>query len=145
MKKNFVLEIEYLLEQVPSEVWDDTKICGLMYDLLPWHEFSSIAIQTSDDDKHDPADWKYYDCTRSDCSRIKRELSRYKNDDGRFAYHQLLIESAEALLSIDFSKYGIPKTIDEFRLYKPFQLQIYDVDGTFEFNYCEYVLARRLD
>ena len=54
-------------------------------------------------------------------------------------------EAAEALLSIDFTQYGQPTTVDDGVLYKPFQLQVHDLDGTFAFNYCEYVLATRLD
>lgn len=60
-------------------------------------------------------------------------------------YHRLLIEAAEAMLSIDFSKYGQPQTVDDFCRYGPFQVRVSDPDGTFNFNYCEYVLARRLD
>jgi hypothetical protein len=116
-----------------------------MYDLLPWHNMSSIAIQTSADDPHDPAEWKYYDCVDSDASRIREELALYQQSRDRLVYHRLLIEAAEALLSLDFSKYGQPNTIDGFCLYKPFLLQVYDADETFKFNYCEYVLARRLD
>src|SRR5262245_20272708 len=135
MNRNFVLEIGYLLEKVPSAIWEDPWICGLMYDFLPWHKMSSIAIQTKNDDRYDFGAWKYYDCASSDASRIRDELARYAGGDGRRVYHELLIEAAEALLSVDFARYGQPNTIDDFRLYGPFRLQVYDADETFRFNY----------
>jgi hypothetical protein len=146
MMNHFVLEIEYLLQKVPAEVWADGSLRGLLYDFLPWHGMSSIAIQAAEDDPHDPASWKYYDCADSDGSRIREEVALYRTaKEKRLVYHRLLIEAAEALLSIDFGQYGQPTTVDGFCLYKPFQLQVTDADQTFRFNYCEYVLARRLD
>lgn len=145
MRENFVKEIEYLLDRIPKEQWEDKGICGLMYDLTPWHKKSSATIQTRDDDPHDVAAWKYYWSAESNASRISQEIEWYLSARDRFIYHALLIEAAEAILSVDFSKYGQPKTVDGGCLYKPFQLQVHDLDGTFTFNYCEYVLARRLD
>jgi hypothetical protein len=146
VKANFVVEIEHLLQKVPAAVWADDSLRGLLYDFLPWHGTSSIAIQTAEDDPHDPASWKYYDCADSDASRIREEVALYRTaSEKRLVYHRLLIEAAEALLSIDFGRYGQPTTVYGFCLYKPFQLQVTDPDQTFRFNYCEYVLARRLD
>ena len=145
MQKNFVREIKYLLGRVPSKQWKDPAIRGIVYDLTPWHRMSSLTVQTSEDDPRDIGGWKYYCSAESDASRIKAEIEQWLDSRDRLVYHNLLIEAAEALLSIDFSKYGQPVTIDGFCLYKPFQLQVYDADETFRFNYCEYVLARRLE
>jgi hypothetical protein len=145
MRQNFTSELEYLLEEVPGEQWNDLGICGVMYDFVPWHKMSSVTVQTREDDPSDPAAWKYYWSAESDTSRISQEIERYQTAHDRFVYHALLIEAAEALLSIDFTRYGQPTTIDRGCLYKPFQLQVHDLDRTFAFNYCEYVLARRLD
>jgi hypothetical protein len=139
--QNFQREIEYLLEQVPEELWKK-HVRALMYEFLPWHKSSYVSIMLQGEDDRDPAAWVHYDCAGSDCQRIQTEVKQY---DGRLSYHNLLIEAAEALLNIDFTKYGQPETIDEFCLYKPFQLRVMDPDGTFGFNYCEYVLAKRLD
>jgi hypothetical protein len=99
---------------------------------------SSIAIQTAEDDPHDPASWKYDDCADSDGSRIREEIARDRTaGEKRLVYHRLLIEAAEALLSIDFGRYRQPTTVDGFCLYKPFQLRVTDADQTFRFNYCE--------
>jgi hypothetical protein len=147
VKQNFVRELEHLLPMVPSSAWEDPCIRGLIYDFIPWELMSpsSIAIQTADDDEHDPASWKYCDCAYSDGARVGEELELYRQTNDRLVYHRLLIEAAEALLSIDFSRYGQPTTIDGFCLFGPFQVQVYDLDQTFRFNYCEYVLARRLN
>ncbi len=145
MNANFVREIEYLLENIPVAQWEDPTICGVMYEFLPWHKMSSITIHTSEDDVHDPGGWKYYFSAESDGSRIRQEIELYQKAGGRVIYHNLLVQAAEALLSIDFTKYGQPQTIDDFCLYGPFQLHVYDADKTFCFNYCEYVLAARLD
>lgn len=143
---NFRSEIEYLLAQVPGSIWQeqDTYLSGLMYDFLPWHDFSSIAIQTRNDDRFDPASWTYYDCASSDCSRIQNELQLYRDGEHKLWFHWLLIQAAEALLAVDLASYG-QLTIEEGFPYGPFRLQVYDPDESFRFNYCEYALARRLD
>lgn len=145
MISNFVSEIEHLLTEVPEEQWRDPGVCGLMYDLLPWHRMSSVTVQTREDDPHDPAAWKYYFSAESDTSRISSEIEEYLRTRDRFVYHSLLIEAAEALLSIDFSRFGQRTTVEDGCLFKPFLLQVRDPDQTFTFNYCEYVLAKRLD
>jgi hypothetical protein len=94
--------------------------------------------------------WKCYFSAESDGSLIreKHEAWHKEKPNKRLVYHKLLIEAAEALLSVDFRKYGNPywTTVDEsFCLNKTFLLQVYDVDQSFRFNYCEYVLARRLE
>ena len=143
MRKNFVSEIEYLLSEVPKEQWKDPGICGVRYELLPWHTMSSVTIQTREDDVRDPAGWKYYFSAESDTSRIKKEIAKYQDCDDTWFYHKLLIEAAEAFLSIDLSQYGHTTTVDRGSLYKPFRVQVYHADRLFSFNYCEYVLAKR--
>lgn len=145
MKENFVREIEYLLSVVPDEQWKDPNICGLMYELLPWHTMSSITIQTRDDNPRDTAGWKYYFSAESDTSRISDEIAEYQKVNDTWMYHRLLIEAAEAFLSMDLSKYGRSATVEKGRLFKPFRIQIYHADELFSFNYCEYVLAKRAD
>jgi hypothetical protein len=145
VRENFVREIEYLLSEVPKGQWEDPGICGVMYDLIPWHKMSSLTVQTREDDPHDPADWKYYFSAESDTSRIKEEIAQYQKTNDTWVYHRLLIEAAEALLSIDFSAHGQPITAEANCLYKPFQVQVYHADKLFAFNYCEYVLARRAE
>jgi hypothetical protein len=148
VRQNFLRELEYLLGEVPAEQWRDPDIRGVRYSFLPWHKMSSVTVQTAADNPRDPAGWKYYFSAESDGSRIRDEIALYdetcETDD--LVYHRLLIEAAEALLAVDFGRY-IPHmvTTDGAGLYKPFQVQVYHADRVFEFNYCEYVLARRLD
>jgi hypothetical protein len=150
VRESFRREIEKLLSEVPTEQWADKSICGVLYDFIPWHRRSSVTIQTRDDDPHDIAAWKYYFSAESDGSLIRDQHAAWHDEkvNKRLIYHRLLSEAAEALLSIDFGPYGNPywTTIDGgLCLDKTFLLQVYDPDGTFRFNYCEYVLACRLD
>lgn len=148
VRENFRREIETLLGRVPAEQWADPAVCGVAYDFIPWHAVSSLTLQTRDDDPRDIAAWKYYFSSQSDCTLIRDECNAWyrEKSNKRLVYHQLLIEAAEALLTIDFRKYGNPHAspIDSgFCLNKTFLLQIYDPDETFRFNYCEHVMARR--
>ena len=149
VREHFRREIEQLLAEVPPEQWQDNDIRGVLYEFVPWHQMSSITVQTEDDDPRDIGGWKYYFSAESDGSLIREEHEAWlgEKSNKRLVYHKLLIEAAEALLSIDFSRYGDPdRTVfDEFCLEKTFYLQVYDVDETFRFNYCEYALARRLE
>jgi hypothetical protein len=135
---------------VPAEQWADPLLCGVLYEFVPWYRMSSVTIQTRDDDPRDIGGWKYYFSAESDGSLIRDEHEAWRNEPvyKRLVYHKLLIEAAEALLSLSFDRYGNPNwtTInDNFCLNKTFFLQVYDVDKTFKFNYCEYVMARRLE
>jgi hypothetical protein len=144
--QNFVNEIEYLLSQIPAEQWADLGRCGLCYGFLPWHGWSAITLQTRDDPPNNVAAWKYYTSAESDGSRVAAEIEEYNTNGNRLVFHRLLIEAAEALLRVDLTRYD-PELVarDEFSPYSPFHVQVYDVDKSFEFNYCEYVLARRLE
>ena len=147
MQQQFVGEIKHLLSEVPQALWADDSVCGLMYDFLPWYDISAVSVQTLGDDAGDPAAWQYYNCVQSDCSRLADIVSSYESSQSqKLHYHGLLIEAAAALLSLDFSAYGFPQTVSEdgIGLYTPFLLQVTDMDGTFRFNYCEFVLAQRL-
>jgi hypothetical protein len=149
MQQNFAREIEYLLSRVPKKQWKDPLAAGLRYQFVPWYGGSSVTLQTREDDPRYFGDWKYYVSAESDCSRIRDEMALYQGaapDRRRDVYHRLLVEAAEALLGAEIGKY-IPDmvTTRDSRLYHPFSMQVYDADGTFKFNYCEYVLARRLD
>ncbi|MFO0881094.1 MAG: hypothetical protein U0840_27540 [Gemmataceae bacterium] len=155
----FQREIEQLLAEVPAEQWDDSEVRGVLYEFVPWHKMSSITLQTRDDDPRDIGSWKYYFSADSDGSLIEAEFAAWENEETnkRLLYHRLLLEAAEALLSIDFSKHINPElptpvlnlrdwtaiSDDGFCLNKTFYLQVYDPDESFRFNYCEYVLARR--
>ena len=160
VRENFRREIEQLLGEVPAEQWDDPEVRGVLYDFTPWHRMSSVTIQTRDDDPGDIAAWKYYVSAESDGTLIREQYEAWHNEETnkRLVYHKLLIEAAEALLSIEFGKYINPQlptplrnlrdwtAIDnEFCLNKCFFLQVYDPDESFRFNYCEYVMARRLE
>ncbi len=159
-RENFRREIEKLLGEIPAEQWDDPDVRGVLYEFLPWHQMSYVTIQTRDDDPRDIGDWKYYFSAESDGSLIQEEYEAWHNatTDARLVYHKLLIEAAEALLSLEFDKYcnpNLPTPVlqlrdwtplnEDFCLNKTFLLQVYDPDETFRFNYCEYVVARRLD
>jgi hypothetical protein len=159
-RNNFRREIEHLLGEVPAEQWDDPDVRGVLYDFLPWHRMSSVTLQTREDDPRDIGAWKYYPSADSDGSLIREQYDAWHNEEAnkRLVYHKLLIEAAEALLGIEFGKYINPKlptpllnlrdwtAIDDgFCLSKTFYLQVYDHDESFRLNYCEYVMARRLD
>lgn len=159
-RESFRREITQLLDTVPPEQWDDPEVRGVLYDFTPWHRSSSVTLQTKDDDP-DPGEiaaWKYYYSAKSDGSLLRDQFDAYHNsgDSRRLVYHKLLVEAAEVFLSLDFGNYCSPKHItpasnlrdwnpidDGFCLNKTFLLQVYDLDETFKFNYCEYVLARR--
>jgi hypothetical protein len=160
VRKNFRREIEQLLGKVPAEQWDDPDVRGVLYEFVPWHRMSSVTLQTRDDDPHDIGAWKYYVSADSDGSLIRTEFEAYHSEttNGKLVYHTLLIEAAEALLSIEFGKYcnqQLPApllnlrfwtaSLDGFCLNKTFLLQVYHPDETFRFNYCEYAMARRLE
>ena len=160
VRENFRREIERLLGEVPAEQWDDPEVRGVLYEFVPWHRMSSVTIQTRDDDPHDIGGWKYYFSAESDGSLIREQYEAWHNEEAnkRLVYHRLLIEAAEALLSVDFGTYNNPQLPvpvrnlrfwtpikDEFCLNKTFRLQVYDPDGSFQFNYCEHVVARRLE
>jgi hypothetical protein len=159
VRENFRREIKHLLGMVPTEQWDDPDIRGVLYDFIPWHQTSSVTLQTRDDDPRDIGAWKYYYSAESG-KFIQEEFDSYRNakTNGGLVYHKLLIEAAEALLSIKFGKYINPQlpvpllnlrdwtAIDRgFCLNKTFLLQVYHADQEFRFNYCEYVMARRLE
>lgn len=146
MIANFVNEMLHLLDGIPAEQWEDPDRFGLLYEIVPWHRMSSATIQVRDDDPNDIGGWKYYYSVDSDASRICSEIDSFLEVRGRLAYHKMLLEAAEALLSIDLSRY-IPhmKSVEDGFLHGPFRVQVYDVDRSFKFNYCEYLLARRLD
>ena len=156
-RKNFRREIVKLLSEVPAKQWDDPDIRGVLYDFVPWHRSSSVTLQTEGDDPRDIGGWKYYYSAESG-ELIQEEFDAYHNatTNGRLVYHKLLIEAAEALLTIKFGKFINPRlptpilnlrdwsTVDDqFCLNPTFLLQVYDADRSFQFNYCEYVLARR--
>ena len=150
VRENFRREIAQLLGEAPADQWADEEIRGVLYEFVLWYRMSSVTIQTRDDDPRDIGGWKYYFSAESDGSLIQEEHEAWNNETSnkRLVYHKLLIEAAEALLSLDFGKYGNPywTTIDDdFCLNRTFLLQVYDVDKTFQFNYCDYVLARRLE
>ena len=145
IRKHFAVEIDHLLAEVPSELWKEPGIRGLMYDFIPWHEWSTLAIQLDEDDPHDPGGWTHYECVNPDGRHIGDEFALYKQANHRLVYHWLLIEAAEALLGFDFTRYGQHETIEDGFLSRLFKLQVYDADQTFSFNYCEYALARRFE
>jgi hypothetical protein len=158
-RENFRREIEHLLGKVPAEQWDDPDLCGVLYDFIPWHRISSVTLQTRDDDPRDSAAWKYYSSAESG-EFVQGEFAAYRTaaTNGGLVYHKLLIEAAEALLGIEFGKHnnpGLPVAVrnlrfwtashDGFSLNGTFLLQVYHADQVFRFNYCEYVMARRLE
>jgi hypothetical protein len=145
IREHFKLEIETMLAEVPADLWEEPEICGLMYDFLPWHENSTLSIQLRSDDPYDFGGWTHYECVNPDGRQVHEEFEIYNKEPGLLVYHRLLIEAAEALLSIDFTPYRQPTTIKDGYLYKLFQLQVYHGDEKFKFNYCEYVLARRFE
>jgi hypothetical protein len=152
VRENFRREIEKLLADVPAEQWADDQIRGVLYEFVPWHRMSSVTIQTQGDDPRDIGAWKYYFSAESDGSLIREEHEAWHKEKSnkRLVYHRLLIEAAEALLSLDVGNYcnkfwATPIDDAGFCLNKTFLLQVYDVDESFRFNYCEYVLARRLE
>ena len=149
VRANFRREIEHLLGEIPAEQWADPDLRGVAYDFTPWHRMSCVTIQTRDEDPRDIGGWKYYYSAESG-EFVQEEFDAYRNatTNGGLVYHKLLIEAAEAMVSLDYGKYGNPyrTAIDDgFCLNKTFLLQVYDVDQTFQFNYCEYVMARRLE
>jgi hypothetical protein len=104
--------------------------------------------------------WKDYFSADSDGSLIREEFEAWDNETTNkgLVYHTLLIEAAEAFLSIEFGKRCNPKlpvkllnlrdwtvSLDGFCLNKTFLLQVYHADEVFRFNYCEYAMARRLE
>jgi hypothetical protein len=144
VKENFKAEIEQLVDAIPPEQWEDPDRCGLVYDFTPWHQMSCVTIQTRGDDARDIGGWKYYYSAESG-EHLEQEFEEYQQAKDWLGYHRLLIEAAEALLEIDFSRFDLPPLVEGFKLYGPFRLQVYHADEIYKFNYCEYVLARRAE
>jgi hypothetical protein len=161
VRENFRREIQHLLDMVPAEQWDDPDVRGVLYDFIPWHQSSSVTVQTRDDDPRDIGAWKYYYSAESG-EFVQAEFEAYRTaaTNGGLVYHKLLIAAAEAFLSVDFGKYNNPRlpvplrnlrscswaaSYDGFSLTPTFLLQVYHADRVFRFNYCEYVMARRFD
>ena len=136
MRENFVREIEHLLDAVPAEQWADWSVCGVVYEFTPWHRFSSVTLETREDSGRGLGSWKNYSSAESDGTRIEAEFAEYEADNVWQTYHKLLIEAAEALLSIDFTRFGKRLIVEEGRLYGPFRVQVYDADEYFQFNFC---------
>ena len=145
VREHFSNEIAQLLADIPTELWDNPEICGLLYDFLPWHEHSLVSIQLRDDDPTDIGGWEHYEPVTPDGRQLTEEFALYQEANDNMVYHRLLIEAAEALLGIDFTQFGQREAIEDGCLNRQFKLQIYHHDGKFLFNYCEYVLARRLE
>ena len=74
---SYTKDIGQLLSAVSRDVWADKSICGLLYDIYPWHGYSSIAVQTRSCPESDPACWKYFDAARSDGELLDREFRAY--------------------------------------------------------------------
>jgi hypothetical protein len=141
---SFKEDIEKLISQVPAEVWKDRTICGLLYDIFPWHGYSSVSVQTRQCDEHDPASWKYFEISESNGEFLKSEFSEYNKSPDHLLYHSMLCRAAEALLEVDFGPYYASQTVSGFQLSLPFRLQVLDPDKTFTFNYCEFILASKI-
>jgi hypothetical protein len=145
IRQHFALEIDHLLSEVPADLWEEPETCGLVYEFLPWHQYSSLAIQLRDDDPNDIGGWTHYECVNPDGRHVTDEFAIYEQANDGLVYHRLLIETAEALLATDFTRFGQDETTDDGYLNRLFRLQVYHHDENFKFNYCEYVLARRLE
>ena len=138
IRGHFATEIGNMLAAVPQDVWDEPKICGVLYDFLPWHEHSLVSIQLHGDDPTDIGAWEHYECVTPDGRALNEEFALYQQASDGLIYHQLLIEAAEALLAIDFTDYGQSEAIEEDGTLNPlFTPQVYHGDQKFRFNYCE--------
>ena len=145
MREIFRQEIEELLSLVPENV-RAAHLSGLHYDYQPWHPLSYISFRSRDERfERYPADWRYFQVAETDCSRLGEAVDAYGDD--RVNYHHQLVEVASALLEVDTTRYGLPPIVigSDGILKKVFVPEVTDPDGTFQFNYCEYVLATRLD
>jgi hypothetical protein len=140
----FKEDIEKLVAQVPVEAWKDRSICGLLYDIFPWHGYSSLSLQTRQCDEYDPASWKYFEISKSKGEFLKLEFSEYNKSPDALVYHLMLFRAAEALLEVDFGPYNAMKTVSNFHLSPLFRLQVLDPDKTFTSNYCEFVLVYKI-
>lgn len=116
MLKNFRAEIEYLLSKVPKEIW--SEVTGLWVDYYPWHEQFCIAVRVANENPKDSSSWKHHYGMNSDNARIQAELIEYNESEkyaGKKEFAKLIqateildrhfTEIAEALLSINYSKY----------------------------------------
>lgn len=160
--EHFCQEIELLLGKIPKKWWNE-DIRGVLYEFVPWHNRSSIGLQTAEDDPREIGEWKYYDSPAwSDGALLAEEYEAYdqaiENGSGSLVFHFLLLAAAEALLSTEFTRFinpRLPAAVRNLRFWtatdkdrglnNTFLLQVYHPDQLFKFNYCEYVCARRLE
>ncbi len=134
-------DIQNMVESVDLSIWKDKEIDGIQYDIYPWHQYSAISIKTRSDDDSDVASWKYFECAKSDCMRDSIDFKEYKGSYSAELYHCMLLKAAKALLETDLSKYGISSLVGELGLNRLFVARVFDPDETFQFNYCEYLVA----
>ena len=144
MTTNFKFDIEKLVSSVPNHIWQDKTLCGLLYDIFPWHGYSAISLQTNKCNERDPASWKYFEVSKSNGKLLESEFSTYNKNPNAILYHSMLCEAGKSLLEINLSSYNIKQTVFDFHLYAPFKIMVYDPDKTFNFNYCEFILASRI-
>lgn len=134
-------DIQNLVKSVDQGIWKDIEIDGIQYDIYPWHQYSAISIKTRSDDDSDVASWKYFECAKSEQMKESLDFKEYQGSYSAELYHRMLIKAARALLEAELSKYGVNSLVGELGLNKLFIARVYDPDETFQFNYCEYLVA----
>ena len=116
MLENFLAETKLLLDDIDPESWKGAA--GVSAEYFPWHRQFWIAIRLDGEDPEDPAMWKYYEASRSECSNIQQEFAEYhqavkarreqpdlKLEDPQDVVSRHLTELAEILLTLDYSNY----------------------------------------
>lgn len=149
MLKNFRGEIEYLLGTIPKALWKEAA--GLSVEYFPWHEELWIGVRLDYEDPDDQAMWENYYGKPSDNVRIKNELAEYNKaekyaNDKQFKkvvqatdiLDRHFEEIAEALMSIDYSKYTTKAPFLDAKTLNPdFLLQAVNPDDGYHINFCD--------
>lgn len=140
---------------------EGVNIDGVSYDILPWHQFICLSFRIREDEedqgyRYSPADWKYYEFIGDGSFQEAREFTSklYDNPpDGlkpKDVSHLIYMVAAEVLLDPSVAALlqscGInAPTVTNQAMVGCFEYMSLDEDQVFKANYCEIIIATRLN
>ncbi len=162
---NVVIELlrlsERFFESIPRTARGSIPATGFALDISPWHGILNLSLRMQNDFpigelRYDITDWEFFDFSSNVACQgrknLELEIAGYYenyNGDKREAAHMIYWAGAEAILSPNVAellqKYGISAPVVSLFKNGAFEFIVCDADQTFVGNYCEFVLASRLN